>query len=547
MSEYRVSVPGTGNPAQAQGHAPGDLISYEEITALDDPSFPPGARAWRVLYVSTGRDNTDLTLVAGVVVAPDAAARIATDDAEGSITGRVVAWEHGTLGLTRRCMPSEDPANLIWGPTPWGINTVAWGTEAAGNQRAGRPEDGILAGMTGEGWIVTATDYYVDRWGGDVLQPYVLGRVEAANTIDNIRAAHHLLRAVYGDLTVDGYDIVMWGHSQGGHAALWSGQLLESYTRATASPEGPPLALSGVAVEAPGSNFVTQPGSGDTGFGLFDWLAHAELSLTGVPEPIPVAPFFLSYVFAAWARASEGGRADPSEVPAYPDTGPLDIAALVRPEALATVEHISRCCWADGEAVAELVAPYRNRPFLTPEVGDGDMVDGLRHGRFDAACAGDPSPAVAAWREWITWNLPGPLGTSPLDKLPMRGDRLVPVMIAAGANDSVVHCVACGTGGDEVPAARDCMAVALYEALKTAYCPEDEPRGYLALEIWQPEQGVTAADHSDIRGLNASAGTDDPRFAGSPLHRFIIAAFEGTLAPGCTVSVVNGEGVMNHL
>jgi hypothetical protein len=530
---------GTVAPPLLAGKAPGDLISYEEITDPSDPAFPPGARAWRVLYVSTGRDNTELTAVCGVVVAPDAGSRIVTRDVDGSATGRVVAWSHGTLGLTPRCQPSEDPANLIWGATPWGINTVAWGSEAAGNRRAGKPERGILAGMIAEGWIVSATDYYADRWGGDGLQPFLLGKIEAANTLDNIRAAHHLLRAVYDDYRAVSHDVVMWGHSQGGHAALWAGQLLPSYMRATASPGGPALALAGVAVEAPANTFITRPGlqpGTAAGFGLFDWLAHAELPLTGVPEPVPLAPFLFSYVFAAWARYAADGPADPAAMPAYPDTGPLDMAALVTPEALATVEEMARHCWADGEAIAALAAPYRTRPFLVPEVGDGDLVDALRHGRFDDASAGGASPAIAAWLEWIAWNLPGPLGTSDFDKLPMRGDRLAPVMIAAGAHDDVVHCVACEEG---IPSARDCMAVALYDALKTEYCPAGEARGHLSLRVWRPEPGVAAADHSDIRGLVAAAGKDDFAFAGSPLHRFITGAFEGALAPGCVATVAN--------
>ncbi len=524
------------------GRTAGDLISYEEITDPGDPSFPPNARAWRVLYVSTGRDNTDLTLVAGVVVAPASSRDIASHGSGDSRTGRVVAWDHGTLGLTQRCMPSENAASLIWGSTPWGINTVAWGTDAAGDRREGAPEDGILAGMIREGWIITATDYYVDRWGGNGLQPFVLGRVEAANTIDCIRAAHHLLQAVYDDFPVRAYDVVMWGHSQGGHAALWSGQLLEAYTRMTASDDGPALALSGVALEAPGSTFVTHPESGDTGFGLLDWIAHARIGLAGLSEPIPVAPFFLSYLFASWARYSEGGSPDPAAMPAYPDTGPLDISALVQSEALATVEQASQLCWADGDTIAELAAPFRSKPFLTPEVGDGEVLDGLQHGRFDTTGAADASSEVAAWWKWLTWNLPGPAGTNPFDKVPMQGDKLAPVMLVSGTSDTVVHCVACEESEGDVPPAKDCVTVALYEALKTEYCPDGEPRGYLSLSLWRPEAGVTAADHSDVRGLNAAAGIDDPRFEGSPLHRFISAAFAGELEPECSASVVNPAG-----
>ncbi len=521
---------------------PGDLIRFEEISDRDDPAFPPEARAWRVQYVSTGRDNNERTLICGIVVAPAAPSRRSILDENGTRTGRVVAWCHGTLGVVPRCQPSETPAGLLWGATPWGIGAVAWGSEAAGDRHAGRPEEGILAGMIANGWIVTATDYFVDRSGGEALHPYVLGKIEAANTIDNIRAAHQLLGQVYAGYSLDAYEVVTWGHSQGGHAALWSGQLLESYAAATA-PDGPALSLAGVAMAAPGSTFITRPEvqtDTEAGYGLFDWLAHAELQATGLPEPTPLAPFFFSYVFGAWAAYAAGDLPDSAAMPAFPKTGPLELTALVRLEALATVSEMTGLCWADGEAVTELVAPYRSTPFLTQAVSEGPVINGLQHGAFDEMCAGDPAPELAAWCEWLRYNLPGPLGTSDLDKLPRRGDGLAPVAIFVGSNDGIVHCVApAGTEG-AIPPATDCMAVALYDALEAEFCPDGAAAGHLTLSVWQPEDGITAADHSDICGLAAAAGTDDPRFTGSPLERFITAAFGGTLTSGCSARVVNG-------
>lgn len=526
---------------QVEGRSPGDLIDLEEITDLDGPAFPTGARAWRIDYVSTGRDNTDLTVVRGVVVAPSDAARI-TFDAGGTPIGRVVAWDHGTLGLTSRCMPSENPASLIWGPTPWGIGAISWGNDAAGNLHEGQPRDGILASMIAEGWIVTASDYFVDRWGGDGLQPFMIGKIQASNTIDNIRAAHHLLREIYPGYSIERYDVVPWGHSQGGHAAMWTGQLLATYTAATDTAASPALSLSGVALEAPASNLVTQPDrqrNTSLGFGLFDWLSNATMNLTGIPDPLPLAPFLFSYVFTAWSRYSSQGPASPTEMPAFPNTGPLDIAALVTPEALTTVEQMAQQCWADGDTIAELCAPYRERPFLAAEVGEGETIDGLRHGRFDEAAAGTPSPAMAAWCEWISYNVPGPAGTSDFGKVPTRDGERVPIMISAGTADTVVHCVVPADAEGTIPTARDCMPVALFDALEPEYLADGEPRGHLALNIWQQQEGVTNADHSDIRGLNAAASPTEPRFNGSPLHRFITGAFAGTLAPGVTRMLVN--------
>jgi hypothetical protein len=524
-----------------QDRAPGDLVAFEEISEPSDPNFPKAARAWRVLYVSTRRDNTERTLVCGVVVAPADRAWIATADVDGRPTGRVVAWAHGTLGLVHRCQPSVQPALEIWGEPPYGINAVAWGAAASGDRHTGTPEHGILAGMIDAGWIVAATDYYADLWGDGSLQPFIIGKIEAANVVDCVRAAHHLLCRLDDGYALNAYDVVTWGHSQGGHSALWAGQLLASYTAATAAGDGPALALSGVALEAPGNTLVVQPDEQpDTapGYGLLDWIANARLKLTGVPEPIPVGPFFLSYLFGAWAQHAGRGPADATAMPAYPDVGALDLSAMVTPAGLDTLGQMTQICWADGAPVAELAAPFANQAFLTPALGEGPTIDGAQHGNFDATCAGDPSPAIARWCDWFRYNLPGPLGKHPLDKIPRRAGALVPVMIAAGGNDGVVHCVTQPEGADAVPSARDCPAVSLYDALRAEYCPAGGARGYLAFDVWTPKAGITEADHSDITGLVAAASVEKPAFAGSPLQRFMQAAFDGTLEPGCVAAVV---------
>ena len=60
-----------------------------------------------------------------------------------------------------------------------------------------------------------------------------------------------------------------------------------------------------------------------------------------------------------------------------------------------------------------------------------------------------------------------------------------------------------------------------------------------AQATWQPEAGVTTASHSDITGLVAAASTTSLRFDGSPLQRFMAAAFDGALHPGCSSVVAN--------
>jgi hypothetical protein len=212
---------------------------------------------------------------------------------------------------------------------------------------------------------------------------------------------------------------------------------------------------------------------------------------------------------------------------------------VVTPEAAEVVPAIAELCWADTDLVTPLTTPFTSAPFLTPELANGPTIENLIHGNFDQTCAGDPSPEMAAWCDWARYNTPGPRGSSPLPKLPRRGETLAPVLIAAGSNDVVVHCVAPTSAPDAVPSGSDCVPAALYAALADEYCPDGAAKGHLTLSIWRAEQGVTEAGHEDIAGMLAAANLETPRFAGSPLQRFITSAFDGTLPAGCAATVVN--------
>jgi len=82
---------------------------------------------------------------------------------------------------------------------------------------------------------VAVTDYR--GLGTPGPSPYLVGRVEAMNALDSVRAAHRLRQARAG------VEFAVWGHSQGGQAALFTGQLASSYA--------PELRLVGVAAGAP--------------------------------------------------------------------------------------------------------------------------------------------------------------------------------------------------------------------------------------------------------------------------------------------------------
>lgn len=529
-----------------QSLAPGSLIAYEEITPQETSVFPADGRVWRVRYVSTGRDNTERTLVCGIVAAPADPASLDLTEVDGEPAARILAWTHGTIGITARCQPSHVPDLGIWGPPPFGIGAVGWGAPGADGRRVwqGLPAEGILASMLSRGWIVTATDYQDETSPGAGFQPFIIGKVEAANALDNFRAAHHLLSAVYGAAPANRYDTVVWGHSQGGHTAMWTGQIHEPYMTATAAPDGPRFRLRGVVLEAPGSNLISDPETQPDlmGFGQFDWTSNQVAQLTGVPEPMKLAPMFISYVVEAWRRWSADGPGDPAAMPAGPDAGVLDPSALLTPAGAAAATRMAERCWTDGAGVVEIARKFADTPFIRPALADGKMNGDYKMGNFDQTCATTTDPAIEAWCAWLRYQNPGPTGAHDMPKVPMQDGALVPLMVTHGAGDEVVHCVTTTPAADGLPEPKDCVSVRLYDSLLPEYCPDGAAQGSLSLSIWNPQEGVTVADHSDVTGLAASAPGKAPdalEFTGSPLEQFITAAFAGTVEPGCSAGIAS--------
>jgi pimeloyl-ACP methyl ester carboxylesterase len=99
---------------------------------------------------------------------------------------------------------------------------------------------GILARnqIVKAGWVVVATDYSFAEKGGP--HPYLIGEGEARAALDSIRAARQI-----SGLTIDRRAAV-WGYSQGGHAALWTGIVAPRYA--------PELEIRGVAAIAPATD-----------------------------------------------------------------------------------------------------------------------------------------------------------------------------------------------------------------------------------------------------------------------------------------------------
>ena len=545
------------------GARAGDLVEATELadrpsasdpktTNADTEGFPDGAQVWRILYVSTGADETDLRLVCGLVAAP--ADGPALDSERGTAT--MVAWSHGTVGVEQACMPSNEPETGFWGAMGGGIGAIAWGSGLGAKK--GDPSNGALQTMLDRGWVVAATDYIPD-------DSYIIGRIAAANTIDAARAASELMTNEHGGAGPDAYDTLAWGHSQGGHASLWTGQLFEEYLEV--APNGnSELLLAGVAAEAPASNLIVQPALQDGveyGDGLADWEMHKSIEVFNVPIPaleLQIGPSLFSYIFGSWTEFSaREAPADGARLPAYPPDAPeLDLAAVATPQGAETIAQIQALCLSgdDSKAVKQLTDPYRNAgkaKMLTEELWNlpEDYSDGeFFHGGVDRTCDTTEDQGLTRWCDWIRWNIPGPLGANPFPKLPTSGGQPVPLLIAQGAHDQVIHCIAdsdsdsdTATGAVAVPAASDCMSVALYESLSTGgYCSGGtNAAGHLQLSMFAADGSSSPGSHLAIPGQIAARSVDALEFDGSPLDRFMSGALEGSLDAGCSAEVLNAR------
>ena len=119
----------------------------------------------------------------------------------------LIAWAHGTTGLGDSCAPSNEAEN-----------------------------DQLAQALVGFGYAVVATDY--EGLGTPGVHPYVVGASEAHSVLDSVRAVYELGLPVTDEW-------VVFGHSQGGHAAMFTGQLQSTYA--------PELNMIGVVAGAPPS------------------------------------------------------------------------------------------------------------------------------------------------------------------------------------------------------------------------------------------------------------------------------------------------------
>jgi pimeloyl-ACP methyl ester carboxylesterase len=229
------------------------------------PGAPGGATATHIIYGSTAPNGTPIQ-VSALVVIPS------TPPPTG---GRpVVAWLHPTTGIAQGCAPSQ-------GPTPFA-------------QIQG------LTQFLAHGDVVVATDYAGLGMPGP--HPYLVGASEARAALDSVRAAHNLPEAHAGTR------FAVWGHSQGGQAALFAAGLAPSYA--------PDLQLVGAAAAAP----VTDIGA-----------------LLNQPADDPLWGALLAYTVASWSQVYG-----------------LKPAEIVTPDAEATITRTAAGCLETREQLNQV-------------------------------------------------------------------------------------------------------------------------------------------------------------------------------------------------
>ncbi len=231
----------------------GTLVKYQEVT----PSPVDGARTYRMMYTSRSVGDQPI-VVTGVALVPVTAA-----PPGGRVTLTIA---HGTTGVADECAPSK----------------AAQGLEIAG-----------MGPVAKQGWLVALTDY--EGMGTPGRHPYLVGKSEGRSVVDAALAARSLPDADAGD------KLAIAGYSQGGHGALWAGEVAPTWA--------PQLKVVGTFAGAPATeNDVILK-------------AAARLPING-----------FSFMMVAGYQA------------AYPQADP---AQVLTPEGLAKLDAVDRGCTAE--------------------------------------------------------------------------------------------------------------------------------------------------------------------------------------------------------
>lgn len=238
---------------------PGVIVRTQSVNTVLD------ARAWRILYTTS-----------------DAAGQITTASALFCLPKHtlesydLLVYCHQATGVERRCAPSvhEKPALALAG----------------------------LRQAMAKGFAYLAPDY--PGLGAEGIHPFLIGEPTAFSVLDAIRAMQTSTIANISNRTI------LWGYSQGGHAAAWSAGMQESYA--------PEISIDGLVLGSPA-------------------LDPAELFIASEDSPISRVIWALSAI--SWSRL----------------TG-ISLSSAIKPESLASVRETAKHCFIGAEAIVGLSA-----------------------------------------------------------------------------------------------------------------------------------------------------------------------------------------------
>ncbi len=227
----------------------------------------------------------------------------------GELIGRprtVLAWTHGTTGVAQQCAPSLLTNSFDYSMPPAVEAIMKWG------------------------WVIVVTDYM--GLGTQGPHPYLIGVPEGRSEFDAVGAARQLEGVDAGDKTV------AWGHSQGGHAALWVGIEAARYA--------PDVPLSGVAALAPASDL-------------------AEMATPLGDDPLGTT--FKSFIIAAYSKI-------------YPDVSFDD---YVRASARLIVRETAQRCIVSPEILAVIGLKLSKEAVFARNFGSGPLATRLKENTPD--------------------------------------------------------------------------------------------------------------------------------------------------------------------
>jgi pimeloyl-ACP methyl ester carboxylesterase len=197
-------------PPAVAGQTHGDLVTFQLMpTAQFADTSLAGTQTYRILYRSSAASDDRPIVVSGLVIVPP-----------GKPAGPrpMVAFAHGTVGSADACAPSKS------------YRGTAYTTEVA--------EVAVIEQwqfFIRQGFVVVATDY--EGLGTEGPHPYLVGTSAGRSVLDSLVAARQLPAANASDTAV------IYGHSQGGHAALFAGELAPTWA--------PDIKVAGVVAAAP--------------------------------------------------------------------------------------------------------------------------------------------------------------------------------------------------------------------------------------------------------------------------------------------------------